>query len=180
MTTVATILALGFVTPVALTALPFHLGLAAGTMVGVGGVAAVLFKMTRVVPHLGDLRIRTVGLSAVSGLSLSCFGVGFMALEEYFLPFWAERFDQHSAMMEAVVRADDPTFIPVVLITVALLPALFEEILFRGLLTRYLGAHLSKIGVVLVVGVLFGILHLSPLVLLPLAYVGGLWTVLAQ
>ncbi len=180
MTTVATVLALGIVTPIALQALPLHLALGAGTIVGVGGVAAIVFKMTGALPRIGETSLRTCGLSAVSGVSLSLFGAGFMALEKHFLPFWSGQFDQHAAAMESIVRPDDPSYVPLVLLTVALLPAVFEEVLFRGVLTRYLGAHLSKIGVVLTVGLLFAILHVSPVVLLPLAYVGGLWTVLAQ
>ena len=171
---------LGMVSAAALAALPFHLALAAGTVIGVGGMAAIGYKITRETPRPGRSDAKSLGLAALAGIALSVFGSGFLALEAALVPAFAEQIAQHQQLMERIVRRDTPEFVPIVLIVVAVLPAIFEEVLFRGVLRQYLTRSLGRVGRVLALGVLFGLLHVSPLLLLPLIYAGMVWTLLAE
>jgi Type II CAAX prenyl endopeptidase Rce1-like len=51
---------------------------------------------------------------------------------------------------------------------------LFEELLFRGLLLRWLGQHFSTTGAVIVSAAVFAVMHGYPIVL-PYAFVAGLF-----
>ena len=178
--TAATIVAIGLVSAIAFDALPFHAALAAGTMIGVGGVTALMFKATGAAPMPGARDLRSLVLAAIAGVGLSLFGTGFLALEVAFVPALAEAADAHSEMMWAIVRPDAPHLIPVVLLVVGVLPAVFEEVLFRGVMRSYLSRTMTRAGRIAVLGLLFGLMHVSVLVLLPLVYAGVLWTFLAE
>jgi len=65
------------------------------------------------------------------------------------------------------------------LFTVAVTPAICEEMLFRGAVTGALAKHLSTARTCVLVGVMFGLFHSDPLQLLPTALLGMLLTWLA-
>jgi sodium transport system permease protein len=66
-------------------------------------------------------------------------------------------------MMESLISTDsnNPFWILALLFIIALSPAICEEILFRGVITSGLRRVLSGWATVLVVGILFGLFHMS-------------------
>ena len=59
-----------------------------------------------------------------------------------------------------------------VLVTVALVPAVCEEFLFRGLVQQNVSERLGKAGGAVVAGVIFGLYHLNPFSIVPLVCIG--------
>ena len=143
-------------------------------------MAAIGFKITGELPRLGRADGATLLRSAAAGAALSLFGSGFLALEAALVPAFGEQIAQHERLMQQIVRPESRAFIPIVIGVVAILPAIFEEILFRGVLRQYLARSMGRSGRVVTLGVLFGLLHVSPVLLLPLIYAGMLWTLLAE
>lgn len=62
------------------------------------------------------------------------------------------------------------------IIAIALAPAIFEELLFRGVIFSLLSKRLSSLKLVFAVGALFGLFHLSVMRFLPTASLGCLIT----
>jgi uncharacterized protein len=61
----------------------------------------------------------------------------------------------------------------IVVLVVGLVPAIAEEFLFRGLVQRSLERSFTPLGSALFTGVLFGLYHLNPFTLVPLAVLGA-------
>jgi sodium transport system permease protein len=69
--------------------------------------------------------------------------------------------------------------LPIVLATVAVAPAICEEVLFRGVLLRALATRLPAYGAVLVSAALFSLYHIKPIQMLPTFTLGALLAVIA-
>jgi hypothetical protein len=70
-----------------------------------------------------------------------------------------------------VTSSTVPEFLFVVLV-VALVPAITEELLFRGLVQRNLERAAGGMRAAVVTGIIFGLYHLSPFTVVPLAVLG--------
>lgn len=78
-------------------------------------------------------------------------------------------------MMEQVLGlSSEPLWL--LIIAIALAPAIFEELLFRGVIFSLLSRRLSSLKLVFAVGALFGLFHLSVMRFLPTASLGCLIT----
>ena len=55
----------------------------------------------------------------------------------------------------------DSLSLPVAILVIALLPAVFEEAVFRGVFFRILENKYSKAGLIIVTGIMFGLMHLN-------------------
>jgi len=71
-----------------------------------------------------------------------------------------------------LVTAKNPLELLFVVVTVALVPAVCEELLFRGLVQGALERAVGGIRAVVVAGVIFGAYHLNPFSLVPLVVLG--------
>jgi len=71
-----------------------------------------------------------------------------------------------------LVSASSPTEFLFVVVTVALVPALSEEILFRGLVQRSIEEEAGGLRAAIIAGIIFGAYHLNPLSIVPLIALG--------
>jgi len=78
--------------------------------------------------------------------------------------------EQQAALIEQVLSADLNVFY--VLLVVALTPAVCEEVMFRGYLQRQVERRLGVVWSIVLVGLVFGMFHLRPTQVLPLATLG--------
>lgn len=94
------------------------------------------------------------------------------------LPQWIKDLDeQQMAMIEQLLRGD--IALPVMLFHVALVPAICEEVLFRGYILRQFEKNMGPMAAVILTGVIFGLFHLRLVQAIPLIVLGVLITWLA-
>lgn len=96
-------------------------------------------------------------------------GTGIMRLANYVIPVPPQ-------MIESFGKAVAPTDMPfyALILFLAVLPGVFEEITFRGLLLTGLRRRFSPAVVVLIVGLVFGLFHVALFRLAPTAFLGML------
>jgi membrane protease YdiL (CAAX protease family) len=95
-------------------------------------------------------------------------------LANLFLPVPREMLEQFSSQ---VLPEDIPLWQLVVLI--AILPGICEELAFRGTLLYGLRRRFGPVGLVLVVGLIFGIFHFALFRIVPTAFLGVILTAMA-
>ena len=78
---------------------------------------------------------------------------------------------QELAVQKNLVPVDTASFAAGI-VAVVLMAPLGEEVLFRGLLLGTMGRHVRPVLAVILVGVVFGMTHLAPWVILPISFVG--------
>lgn len=161
------------------TGLPGLVRAAIGTLVATGGAALLIGRLARIDAPGGQRDSRTLLRAALAGAGLAVFGVGALAVEVALSPWLAARAVSYSAYVEALVQPDVAAMIPAVFLVVAVLPGVFEELLFRGVVRGALDGW-SMPARVLAVGFLFALVHAEPLVLAPLFYVGCVLTLMAE
>jgi membrane protease YdiL (CAAX protease family) len=71
-----------------------------------------------------------------------------------------------------LVSAHTPGEFLVVVFTVALIPAVAEEFLFRGLVQRTLSEHTNGMRAAIATGIIFGAYHMNPISVIPLVLLG--------
>ena len=69
--------------------------------------------------------------------------------------------------VETLQRLVERPGLPVVLLAVALVPAVCEEVLFRGVLLRGLAARIAPVAALLVSSAMFAVYHFKPVQMLP-------------
>jgi sodium transport system permease protein len=114
-------------------------------------------------PHPLDLL-----LAVAAGIGLPAIGLTISWLQDPIVPVP----DALAEQMRAAVIGDHSLL--VVLATFALLPAICEEILFRGAIQGMLRRSLPPLALCVLVGVLFGAFHLSVSRALPTGVLGAL------
>lgn len=123
------------------------------------------------------LRVRRIdgaqfGLAGVGLVTLLPF-VSWLGELNASIPFpesleaWDE---QQAVLLEQVLGAELNVFY--VLLVVALTPAICEELMFRGYLQRQVERRLGVVWSIVLVGLIFGLFHLRPTQVLPLATLG--------
>lgn len=138
----------------------------------------VLFMTWLHTPDVASyLRVRRI-----DGAQLGLAGVGLLTLLPLVswlgelnarLPLpeaWESWDEQQSALLEQVLGAELNVFY--VLLVVALTPAICEELMFRGYLQRQVERRLGIVWSIVLVGLIFGMFHLRPTQVLPLATLG--------
>lgn len=171
------------------------LGNAVGQLAGFG---AVVWGAARL--HTPDrnayLRLRrpdAAGLGlAVGGLLVGTPFMQWLARlnASWPMPEWVQQLEAGRAELieQALLHADLSVLF--VLMTMAVTPAIFEELLFRGYLHRQVERRLGAAAAIVLVGVFFGAFHLTLSQLVPLAVLGvylglcvwatgSLWTAVA-
>ncbi len=81
-------------------------------------------------------------------------------------------------MYKGLVTAESVPELAFVLLVVAFVPAIVEELLFRGVIQRTFERMLSPFRAAIVTGIIFGVFHFNPFALLPLIGLGCYFGVL--
>jgi membrane protease YdiL (CAAX protease family) len=141
------------------------------------------FLLGRHLPLVRTLRLVTPRLrdwGATLCLALGVIGAAglMMAAQAVLLgPF--EWYQESMSNWAEKLTAPTATQLPWLLFTIAVTPAVCEELLFRGVLTRGLQPWVSPVRLCIIVGVLFGLFHGDPLQIVPAAVIGAIFTWLA-
>ena len=144
-----------------------------------GGTAWIMTRLGRVQAPLGQRDAARLATGALIGVALAVFGTGALAVLANLSPALAERIANYSANLVTLLQPDNAAMIPAVLVVVAVIPGVCEEWLFRGVIRDMLAGWSRPLRVV-AVGLLFALIHVEPVVLLPLFYIGCLLTLLAE
>jgi len=121
---------------------------------------------------------REILLTVVAVFALQQILQGYMAVQDAIpLPGPIERFvEEFRRLLEETYRllvtAHSPAEFLVVVLVVALTPAVCEEVLFRGLVQRSFEEEAGGFRAAIMTGVIFGAYHMSPFSLIPLAVLG--------
>ena len=134
------------------------------------GGGAAFFRVK--IPRIRDLVATMAGVFALQQMMQAYM----VAQEQIPLPEGLQHFlDLMRRVLEeaerALVQANNPGEFLFVVAVVAVVPALSEELLFRGLVQRNMEAFAGWRGAV-ITGVVFGIYHFNPFTLVPLAVLG--------
>lgn len=119
--------------------------------------------------------ILTVGIAVVA---LQQVLQGYMVLQDTIpLPPQVQRYiDIFKNLIEETYRllvtAQGPVEFVGVVATVALVPAVTEELLFRGMIQRELEETSGGMGAAVIAGIIFGMYHLNPFSIVPLVALG--------
>ncbi|MFM8472703.1 MAG: lysostaphin resistance A-like protein [Candidatus Kapaibacterium sp.] len=110
--------------------------------------------------------------SAVNQLQLSLLPAGLVT--------WMNDMSSvHDAAMKALLHAEGPWSVPLQLVCLAVIPAIAEEVVFRGVLQRSLEASLRPSRAILITTLVFCLLHFQPSTLLPMLVLGTVLGMLA-
>jgi uncharacterized protein len=80
--------------------------------------------------------------------------------------------DQFDAAMKQIAGASTPGEFLFVVFVVAIIPAIAEEFLFRGFFQRPVEEGTSPVRAIILTGILFGLFHLNPFLMVPLVSLG--------
>ncbi len=94
------------------------------------------------------------------------------------LASWRENLEQSQVYMleqyDSILRMQNPLDFIQVLVIMALIPAVAEESLFRGVVQPLLGRHINKHAAIWITAVIFGLLHNQYLAFLSITVLGAL------
>ncbi len=148
-------------------------------------LALPVFGLTRLVSHSTRqfLRLRIPSpavllLPAVGIIALQQMSQVYLVLQER-IPLSPEIttiLDQLKALYEELTRllagASSPAELTAVLASIALVPAVAEELVFRGLVFRSFALGMSPARAIAISGIIFGAYHLNPITFVPLTVLG--------
>jgi sodium transport system permease protein len=137
-------------------------------------IVAWLGLSQREVLQLKRPRIPDLGLAIIAGTTAPCVGNLVFELQGQFIPISEELLQQFSDSL----TLDIPLWAMVVLF--AVLPAICEELLFRGAILGLLGKSMNPVARCLITAALFGLLHLMLMRILPTAALGLILTAAAM
>jgi membrane protease YdiL (CAAX protease family) len=160
----------------------YRLATALGELLLVLGPALLLVRFATLSPRpflrLNTPDVRTILVSLVGIFSLQEMLQIYLVFQAK-IPFPEELqkiIRELSQLMEQLlnllVTAHSVTELLWVVVVLALVPALVEEILFRGLIQRCFEKGLGPVRAIVLTGILFGAFHLNPFNFVPLAALG--------
>ncbi len=146
-------------------------------------IPTLLLARARYGKIVGPLRLKLPSLLDVVVVSVALIALqqllqGYMAAQDAIpLPPQIERFvkiveDIIERTYLLLVSADSPLEFAGVVVTVAFIPAIVEELLFRGLVQRDLEKVAGGLRAAIIAGVIFGVYHLNPFSIVPLVALG--------
>ena len=118
-------------------------------------------------PNLSALGLSVVGLAALMPISWWLGSIN----ENLPLPEWLEQLEASQIDLIEQVFLQDLGLV-FLLLTMAVTPAICEEIVFRGYIQRQLERSMGVIGGIVITGIIFGFFHLRLTQALPLAAIG--------
>jgi membrane protease YdiL (CAAX protease family) len=110
-------------------------------------------------------------------LAIQIFSSGFTSLQEHIMPYNIQEilrsFEQNfESLYRELLGGSSPWAVLRALLVGALIPAIAEESLFRGLFQRSLEEVRTPLKAMLITGVIFGAIHFNPSVFVPLSIFG--------
>jgi membrane protease YdiL (CAAX protease family) len=141
-------------------------------------IARLRYGRLRIPFRMAGLEIRQLLLLTIGLLSLQQLLQGYLVLQDMIpLPGPVQEFvDRFKEILESVyillARAHTPGEFLVVVLVVALTPAICEELLFRGLIQRTFEEAFGGFRAAVIAGVIFGFYHINPFSLVPLCALG--------
>jgi uncharacterized protein len=75
-------------------------------------------------------------------------------------------------IMKVLIRADSPVELLAVILVVAVVPSIVEELLFRGLIQKIFERLMSPVVAAILAGTIFGLYHMNPFEVVPLIGLG--------
>ncbi len=162
---------------------------------GIGQVVFMLFPAILVMKysplgHRGLLRYegQTSKIQWIAGiigiLAFQLFADSFTTLQEQLIPqsimpLYENMKQQMESMYATLLGGGGGVNIIKGLVIGAIIPALSEEVLFRGIMQRSLEQVWSPLRAILWTSVIFGVIHLNPADIVSLVFIGGYLGVLA-
>jgi membrane protease YdiL (CAAX protease family) len=153
------------------------------------GQLAFIFFPTLILTKLFTVRFKEVYLFRVPKLLESAFAL--IALVSLIIAFEAYMYFQEMVPMPEVLRelaepykkgmeeltrvvvhANSPAELMTVILVVAVVPAIVEELLFRGLIQKVFERLMSPVVSAILAGTVFGLFHLNPFEVVPLIGIG--------
>lgn len=110
--------------------------------------------------------------SAVNELQLSLLPSGIVT-------WMNEVSTSHDDAMKALLHADKPWSVPLQLLCLSVVPAIVEEVVFRGVFQRSLESAMRPAGAIACTTLVFCLLHFQPSTLLPMLVLGTVLGILA-
>lgn len=161
-------------------------------MVWAQGIAQVVFLL---VPTLFIMRYSPLGvrqllrlegavlpsqwvLGLLGVIAILFFSNGWQPLQEWLLPEqWIDAYRRTEMQIDdtfksLLIARGGGWSIAIAFLVGAVIPAISEEVLFRGLVQRSLEESISPRNAILITGIVFGFLHFNPIVIVPLVLIG--------
>jgi|GEM_PF-3319167 len=118
-------------------------------------------------PSISTYLFSILGWIGIMMISMSLSGVQNFVLPNWVVEYLSELSEGYQESLEALIlQASIPLWSLVFVI--AFLPAIIEEILFRGYLQFHLRQRLGKLTTYFLVGIIFSLVHFNPLAILGL------------
>ncbi len=151
------------------------IALALQTVVGAGGGATVGAAMLGRWPRLGVFSVRALVGAVGIGLALALLGSGCVTVTWHVVPASRATLDAQAAALAPLLGGE----VWVALVTLAVLPGILEEVLYRGAMREGLAGWTPGRRAI-VLGVIFAAAHGSPWAAAPLFVVGAVLARLAD
>jgi uncharacterized protein len=147
------------------------------------GVPAILFSAMAHRNANAFIGFRTIKnpmhiLLGIAAILTGLYFVNLLAEWNKLLPLpqsWIDVEVKYAGLTKAFLQMDTPSHLMINLLSIALLPAICEELLFRGCLQNMLIQHLGKHNAglaILITGIVFGIIHGQMQTVLPRIFLG--------
>jgi membrane protease YdiL (CAAX protease family) len=166
-------------------------GSASGMGAFVQGLGQALFMLVPAVVIMQYSPLRTHGLMRFGGsvtlaqwciglagvLAVQMFAAGFAGVQEHLIPdglmpYYRRAEEAIESIYRDLLGGSSPLEAARALLVGAVVPAFSEEILFRGVLQRSLEQVRSPRRAIVITACIFGILHLNPILVVPLIVIG--------
>jgi membrane protease YdiL (CAAX protease family) len=132
-------------------------------------------------PEWGELLLFVLGIIILTPLLQS-----YLYVQNYFFEQWAESsefinsikflLDSLNELIEKtfgnLIRAENIAEVFLVIITISVIPAICEEVMFRGYIQRSFAFKLKPHTAAILTGIFFALYHFNPYGLIPLAVIG--------
>jgi membrane protease YdiL (CAAX protease family) len=161
-------------------AIPWWMRLPVGSMLAMEGTTRVLARSSGTRPRLGSTSVALCATALPIGIGLAMVGTALATYTILVLPLSAEYLALREAQYEPILAYTSTLGGgALVFLTVAVVPGIFEERAFRGALLTHCNGWPTR-SRALLSGIVFALVHLDPVSLLALMFVGFTLTVVAD
>jgi membrane protease YdiL (CAAX protease family) len=134
-------------------------------------------KLNTLIRLENNIRIKHLLLGVVGLIFLNLFNNGYVSLQEYLIPeFLMPDYYEHKNWIQnlynSMLKGDGVFDMSIAIVIGAVIPAISEELLFRGVGQRALEERNSPLFSILIVSSIFGLLHFNFINLIPLITIG--------
>jgi len=124
-----------------------------------------------------NIKVKYLLVGIIGLIFLNLFNNGYVSLQEYLIPeFLMPDYYEHKNWIQnlynSMLKGDGVFDMSIALVIGALIPAISEELLFRGVGLRALEERNSPLFSILIISLVFGLLHFNFINLIPLITIG--------